>query len=225
MLTRMRTAFKFCLPTAAKAVPAGTDWIHDIKYDGCRLRVERQGKTVRLFTRNGRDWKDRFPWIVQAALKNREQHFVVDGEAVGRTACSSRRSKPVRSARTCSAQPAAWAWRAWCRSDAIVAMAPVATCIGASNSVGGSVLRPPTAIAHIATKPSTHSGSQHLRWMRRTRAAPTATVCRGVGGDVDNRSNRDPVSHLTPQKRKRNPSPFGTLRLTIADAGRKRCRR
>ncbi|WBL75582.1 DNA ligase [Bradyrhizobium xenonodulans] len=78
----MSSAFEFCLPTPAKAVPTGPDWIHEIKYDGYRLRVERQGKTVRLFTRNGHDWTARFPWIVQAALKNRETHFVIDGEAV-----------------------------------------------------------------------------------------------------------------------------------------------
>lgn len=28
------------------------------------------------------DGTSRYPWIVQAALKNREQHFVIDGEAV-----------------------------------------------------------------------------------------------------------------------------------------------
>ncbi|MET4170944.1 bifunctional non-homologous end joining protein LigD [Bradyrhizobium sp. LA6.1] len=78
----MRSAFEFCLPTPAKVVPAGPDWIHEIKYDGYRLRVERQGKSVRLFTRNGHDWTGRFPWIVEAALKNREQQFVIDGEAV-----------------------------------------------------------------------------------------------------------------------------------------------
>ncbi|MBP1095293.1 hypothetical protein JOE50_005823 [Bradyrhizobium japonicum] len=42
----MHRAFEFCLPTAAKAVPSGPDWIHEIKYDGYRLRVERNGKTV-----------------------------------------------------------------------------------------------------------------------------------------------------------------------------------
>ena len=78
----MSTAFAFCLPTAAKVVPAGPDWVHEIKYDGYRLRVERNGKAVRLFTRNGHDWTRRFPWIVEAALKNREQQFVIDGEAV-----------------------------------------------------------------------------------------------------------------------------------------------
>ncbi|BAR62866.1 hypothetical protein NK6_9730 [Bradyrhizobium diazoefficiens] len=46
------------------------------------MRVERNGKTARLFTRNGHDRTTRFFWIVQAALKNREQQFVIDGGAV-----------------------------------------------------------------------------------------------------------------------------------------------
>jgi ATP-dependent DNA ligase len=37
---------------------------------------------VRLFTRNGHDWTDRYPLIVKAALKNRSRSFVIDGEAV-----------------------------------------------------------------------------------------------------------------------------------------------
>ncbi|MCJ9702187.1 hypothetical protein MOV74_13900 [Bradyrhizobium sp. SHOUNA76] len=63
-------------------MPAGPDWLHEIKYDGYRLRVERNGKEVRLIARNGHNWTDRYPWIVASALKNREQQFVVEGEAV-----------------------------------------------------------------------------------------------------------------------------------------------
>jgi len=37
---------------------------------------------VRLFTRNGYDWTDRYPLIVEAALRNRSANFVLDGEAV-----------------------------------------------------------------------------------------------------------------------------------------------
>ena len=37
---------------------------------------------MRLFTRNGHDWTDRFPLIVEAALRNRATSFVIDGEAV-----------------------------------------------------------------------------------------------------------------------------------------------
>lgn len=78
----MPKTFEFCLPTAAKVVPDGPDWIHEIKHDGYRLPSSAKGKTARLFTRNGHDWTKRFPWIVEAALKHREQQFVIDGEAV-----------------------------------------------------------------------------------------------------------------------------------------------
>ena len=56
--------------------------LHEIKFDGYRLRVERNGDRVRLTARGGYDWTKRFPWIVEAALKNRQKHFVIDGEAV-----------------------------------------------------------------------------------------------------------------------------------------------
>src|SRR5215471_528035 len=74
--------FEFSLPTGAKVVPDGPDWIHEIKYDGYRLRVQRDGDRVRLITRGGYDWTKRYPWIVEAALKNRQKRFVIDGEAV-----------------------------------------------------------------------------------------------------------------------------------------------
>ncbi|WP_322597003.1 RNA ligase family protein [Bradyrhizobium sp. SEMIA] len=78
----MRKAFEFCLPTAANSVPDGPDWIHEVKYDGYRLMVVRQNDRVRLLTRNGHDWTKRYPLIIEAALKNRQKHFVIDGEAV-----------------------------------------------------------------------------------------------------------------------------------------------
>jgi ATP dependent DNA ligase domain len=88
----MNKAFEFCIPTRGTEVPASPDWLHEIKYDGYRLRVERDGDRVRLITRNGYDWTKRYPWIVESALKNRQKHFVIDGEAVvlgdsGWTAC------------------------------------------------------------------------------------------------------------------------------------------
>src|SRR5689334_20479492 len=78
----MRSAFEFCLPTKGSKVPAGPDWIHEVKYDGYRLLVHREADRVRQFTRNGHDWTERFPWIVEAASKIRQARFVLDGEAV-----------------------------------------------------------------------------------------------------------------------------------------------
>ena len=62
-----------------ESVPPPLRWFHEIKYDGYRLRLERDGARVRLITKGGYDWTKRYPWIVEAALKNR-QRFVVDGE-------------------------------------------------------------------------------------------------------------------------------------------------
>jgi ATP-dependent DNA ligase len=51
----MRSTYSPCLPTASKVVPATTNWLHEVKYDGYRLIVARDGDRVRLFTRNGSD--------------------------------------------------------------------------------------------------------------------------------------------------------------------------
>jgi len=74
--------FAPCIPTRATKVPASPDWIHELKYDGYRLIVIRDGDRVKLLTRNGYDWAKRYPWIVESALKNRQKQFVIDGEAV-----------------------------------------------------------------------------------------------------------------------------------------------
>jgi ATP-dependent DNA ligase len=57
-------------------------WLHEIKYDGFRLRIERDGDRARLITRGGYDWTKRYSWIVEVAMKNRQKRFVIDGEAV-----------------------------------------------------------------------------------------------------------------------------------------------
>jgi ATP-dependent DNA ligase len=77
----MRMPFELCLATAGNRVPDGPDWIHELKQDGYRMLV-RDDKRVRLLSRNGLDWTKRYPWIAEAALKNRQKHFAIDGEAV-----------------------------------------------------------------------------------------------------------------------------------------------
>jgi ATP-dependent DNA ligase len=67
------------LPTSGTKVPSGNDWLHEIKHDGYRLIVQRDGKRVRLFTKN---WTKRYPWIVETALRMKQQQFTIDGEAV-----------------------------------------------------------------------------------------------------------------------------------------------
>jgi bifunctional non-homologous end joining protein LigD len=71
-----------CIPTCAAKPPAGPDWVHEIKHDGYRLQVRRDGDVVRLFTRRGYDWTTRYPAIATTASKLRARSFTIDGEAV-----------------------------------------------------------------------------------------------------------------------------------------------
>ena len=42
-----RSPFEPCIPT--RGSPAGPDWLHEIKHDGYRLFIQRDGKRVRLW--------------------------------------------------------------------------------------------------------------------------------------------------------------------------------
>jgi bifunctional non-homologous end joining protein LigD len=71
-----------CIPTRAVKPPAGPGWVHEIKHDGYRLQVRREGEAVRLFTRRGYDWSGRYPAIAVTAMLLRARSFTLDGEAV-----------------------------------------------------------------------------------------------------------------------------------------------
>jgi bifunctional non-homologous end joining protein LigD len=88
MLLRERSAARQsgfvepCRPSRTPRPPSGPDWVHEIKHDGFRLMVRREGARVRLWTRGGCDWADRFPAIVEAASAIKTRSFLIDGEAV-----------------------------------------------------------------------------------------------------------------------------------------------
>jgi bifunctional non-homologous end joining protein LigD len=73
-----------CIPTRPYQVPTGDDCIHEIKHDGYRLQVRRDGDPVRLFTRRGAAAIRR--WLSPQRAAGRS--FTLDDEA------------PVRSVRT-----------------------------------------------------------------------------------------------------------------------------
>ena len=71
-----------CLPSPAKAPPAGPGWLHEIKHDGFRILARRDGAGVRLITRPGNDFSSRFPFIAMAVGKLPVRSCLIDGEAI-----------------------------------------------------------------------------------------------------------------------------------------------
>ena len=71
-----------CQPTVHDKLPAGPGWVYEIKHDGYRLQAHRRAECVRLFTRTGIDWTDRFPLIAAAAGGLKARSAILDCEAV-----------------------------------------------------------------------------------------------------------------------------------------------
>jgi bifunctional non-homologous end joining protein LigD len=71
-----------CLPSPAPKPPAGAGWIHEIKLDGFRLLARRDAAGVRLLTRRGIDWTNRYPTIATAVAALACRSCLIDGEVV-----------------------------------------------------------------------------------------------------------------------------------------------
>ncbi|WP_454597083.1 DNA ligase D [Qipengyuania sp. SM2507] len=70
------------LATLVDAVPTGNRWMHEIKFDGYRALVAARGDEVRVFTRNGKDWTDKFGPLVAAIAALDLPSCLIDGEIV-----------------------------------------------------------------------------------------------------------------------------------------------
>jgi ATP-dependent DNA ligase len=80
----MTSRARFLEPMLCRAVnelPQGPAWSYELKFDGYRglgLRTERPS---RLFSRNGRDFTERFPTVAHA-LEKPPDETLIDGEIV-----------------------------------------------------------------------------------------------------------------------------------------------
>jgi bifunctional non-homologous end joining protein LigD len=63
--------------------PEGSDWLHEIKFDGYRMHARLDRGTVRLLTRTGLDWTDKYPAIAAAVASIGARQAYLDGELCG----------------------------------------------------------------------------------------------------------------------------------------------
>ena len=70
------------LATLVKEAPRGNEWLHELKFDGYRLLCHLQRGQVRLWTRNRKDWTDKFPNVAKALQALRVQSAILDAEVV-----------------------------------------------------------------------------------------------------------------------------------------------
>jgi len=76
------TKWKPQLADTAEAPPKGEGWLHELKYDGYRTLVFFDQGQVRLITRNGHDWTNRYSALAKAFAKLPCKSAILDGEVV-----------------------------------------------------------------------------------------------------------------------------------------------
>src|SRR5450755_2509358 len=74
------------LATSINKVPSGERWVHEIKFDGYRVQVHLKDAAVKVFTRRGNDWTNRFRKIASDAWHINAGSATIDGEVVGHAA-------------------------------------------------------------------------------------------------------------------------------------------
>ena len=72
----------FQLATLVDSVPTGSRWLHEVKYDGYRVLVAIAGGKVKIYSRSGLDWTEKFPGIAEAAATLNIGSALIDGEVV-----------------------------------------------------------------------------------------------------------------------------------------------
>ena len=68
------------IPSSAKVLPRGAEWIHEPKWDGFRFQIVKNGRDVRLFARNRSEYSDRFPRMTEWFAHFPTQAVILDGE-------------------------------------------------------------------------------------------------------------------------------------------------
>ncbi len=71
-----------CVAMLVDKPPKGRDWAFEVKWDGYRLAVHVEPGRVRIITRGGHDWTDRFASISTEARQLGHETMILDGEAV-----------------------------------------------------------------------------------------------------------------------------------------------
>jgi bifunctional non-homologous end joining protein LigD len=70
------------LATPATMARDGDGWLHEIKFDGYRMIARMARNRATLFSRNGKDWSDKFPSVAAALAALELGDAVLDGEIV-----------------------------------------------------------------------------------------------------------------------------------------------
>ncbi|WP_348642819.1 hypothetical protein [Mesorhizobium sp. B2-6-2] len=70
------------VPRLFRNAPKGDEWIHEVKQDGYRTQIIKDGGGIRLFTKRGYDWTGVFAELAAEATAIVANNFMLEGETI-----------------------------------------------------------------------------------------------------------------------------------------------
>ncbi|HEY6229725.1 MAG TPA: non-homologous end-joining DNA ligase [Pyrinomonadaceae bacterium] len=70
------------LATLMRTPPSGDEWLHELKFDGYRMVCHLDRGKAKFWSRNGKDWTEKFPNLLTALKGFPVQNAILDGEVV-----------------------------------------------------------------------------------------------------------------------------------------------
>ena len=70
------------LATLVKEPPSGEEWLHELKFDGYRMLCRIDRGDVTFWSRNGKDWTEKFQNVAKAVVSLKATSAILDGEIV-----------------------------------------------------------------------------------------------------------------------------------------------
>src|SRR6516164_8630657 len=78
------------LPRLRASPPTGDSWLYELKFDGYRVQLHKDGLSSSIYGRNGGDFTRRFPAVAAAVLGLPTKSCIIDGELIA----AGRRGQP-----------------------------------------------------------------------------------------------------------------------------------
>jgi bifunctional non-homologous end joining protein LigD len=69
-------------PVLKTAPPRGDGWLHEVKFDGWRAQLHKDGDAVTIYSRNGKDLTERFSFVRDSIAALPASSAIIDAELV-----------------------------------------------------------------------------------------------------------------------------------------------
>jgi ATP dependent DNA ligase domain len=157
-------------PALRDRPPKGGGWIHEVKHDGYRVQLHKSGRSAVIYSKNGREFSNRFPGILHALLGLPCKSAIIDAEVVALKEDGSTDFRALHSGNYTQDNLCAWCFDLFALNDTDMRPLPLALASSGSACSSSATITGACATRRASGMPKSFSPSAgDWAWRRRTR--------------------------------------------------------